>query len=188
MSDQSTAQARTMTKEASFRSPNIAHSLQDSNKAPSGHQLQGAEAAGASEEDMGISPGKSIAYSVVKTRATLQECVRSPFRSKKRLPKQKLGRISRSRSYILLRATLPTYQSMWAINLQLLLLRQAIHKLPGLSSHRHHHCNQLIPEASSQKGANIQNSNVTSGRSPKLVQSTALYQNRSTFIKEYPTF
>jgi hypothetical protein len=38
---------------------------------------------------------------------------------------------------------------MWAINLQLLLLRQAIHKLPGLSFHRHHHCNLLIPEASS---------------------------------------
>jgi hypothetical protein len=71
MSDQSTTLARMMTKEASFRSPNTAHSLQDSSNALSGHQLQGAEAAGASEEDMGISPGKSIAYSVVKTRATL---------------------------------------------------------------------------------------------------------------------
>jgi hypothetical protein len=76
-----------MTKEASFRGHNTAHSLQDSSKAPSGHQLQGAKVAGASEEDMGISPGKSIAYYVVKTRATLQERVRSPFRSKKRLPK-----------------------------------------------------------------------------------------------------
>jgi hypothetical protein len=76
-----------MTKEASFRGHNIAHSLQDSNKAPSGHQLQGAEVAGTLEEDMGISPGKSIAYSVVKTRGTLQGCVRLPFRSKKRLPK-----------------------------------------------------------------------------------------------------
>jgi hypothetical protein len=47
-----------MTKETSFRGHNIAHSLQDSSKAPSGHQLQGAEAAGASEEDMGISPKK----------------------------------------------------------------------------------------------------------------------------------
>jgi hypothetical protein len=98
---------------------------------------------------MGISPGKSIAYFVVKTRATLQECARLPFRSKKKLPKQKPGRISRSRFYILLRATPLTYQNMWAINLQLLLLRQAIHKLPGLSFHRHHHCNLLIPEASS---------------------------------------
>jgi hypothetical protein len=122
MSDQSIAPVRTMTKEASFRGHSTAHNLQDSSKAPSGHLLQGAEAAGASEEDMGISPGKSIAYSMVKTRATLQERVRSSFRSKKRLPKQKPDRISRSRSYILLRATLPTYQNMWAINLQLLLL------------------------------------------------------------------
>jgi hypothetical protein len=76
-----------MTKEASFRGHNIAHNLQGNNKALLGHQLQGAEAAGASEEDMGINPENSISYSVVKTRATLQEHARSPFRSKKRLPK-----------------------------------------------------------------------------------------------------
>jgi hypothetical protein len=68
-----------MTKEASFRGHSIAHSLQDNSKAPSGHQLQGAEAAGASKEDMGINPGKSIAYSVVRIRATLHERVRSQF-------------------------------------------------------------------------------------------------------------
>jgi hypothetical protein len=106
-----------MTKEASFRGHNTAHSLQDSSKAPSGHQLQGAEVEGASEVDMGISPEKSIAYSVVKTRATRQEHARLPFKSKKRSPKQKPGRISRSRSYILVRATLPTYQNMWATNM-----------------------------------------------------------------------
>jgi hypothetical protein len=80
--------------EASFRGHNTAHSRQGNNKALPGHQLQGAEAAGASEEDMGISPGKSIAYSVVRTRATLQERARLPFRRKRRLPKQKPGRIS----------------------------------------------------------------------------------------------
>jgi hypothetical protein len=67
-----------MTTEASFRGHSTPHSLRDSNKAPSGHQLQGAEAAEASEEDMGISLEKSIAYSVVRTKATLQEPVRSP--------------------------------------------------------------------------------------------------------------
>jgi hypothetical protein len=108
-------------------------------------------------------------------------------RSKKRLSKQKPDRISRSRFYILLRATLPTYQNMWAINLQLLLLRQAICKLLGLSFHCHHHCHLLMPKASSQKGASTLKSNVTSGRSPKLVQSTTLYQNRSTYTEEYPT-
>jgi hypothetical protein len=135
---------------------------------------------------MGISPEKSIAYSVVKIRATQQEHVRLPFKSKKRSSKQKPGRISRSRSYILLRATLPTYQNIWATNLQLLLLRQAIHKLPGLSSHRHHHCSLLTPEASSQKGASTPISNVTSRRSPKLIQSTALYQNQIIYTEQYP--
>jgi hypothetical protein len=177
-----------MTEEASFRGHSIAHSLQDNNRALSGHQLQGVEAAGASEEDMGISPGNSIAYSVVKTRATLQEHARSPFRSKKRLPKQKPGRISQSKFYILLRATLPIYQNTWVINLQHLLLQQVIHKLPGPSSHYHHHCHLLIPEASSQKGTSTPNSSTTSERSLKLIQSIALYRNRSIYTKEYPTF
>jgi hypothetical protein len=107
MSDQSTTPVRVMTEEASFRGHNKAHSLLGNKRALSGHQLQGAEVAGASEEDMGISQGNSTAYSVVRTRATLQEHVRSPSRSKKRLPKQKRGRISRSRFYILLHAILP---------------------------------------------------------------------------------
>jgi hypothetical protein len=177
-----------MIEEASFRGHNIAHNLQGSSRAPSGHQLQGAEAAGASEEDMGMSPGNSITYSVVKTRATLQEHARSLFRSKKKLPKQKPDRISRSRFYILLRATLPIYQNTWVINMQLLLLRQVIHKLPGPSSHYHHRCHLLIPEASSQKGASTPNSNAASGRSPELVHSTTLYQSQSTYNEEYPTF
>jgi hypothetical protein len=79
MSDQSTAPVRMMTKEASFRDHSIPHSLRDSSKAPSGHQLQGAEVAGASEEDMGINLGKSIAYSMVRTRFILQECAKSLF-------------------------------------------------------------------------------------------------------------
>jgi hypothetical protein len=77
---------------------------------------------------------------------------------------------------------------MWVINLQLLLLRQVIHKLPGLSSHYRHHCHLLIPEASSQKGTSTPNSSTTSGRSPKLIQSTTLYQSRSIYTEKYPTF
>jgi hypothetical protein len=172
-----------MIEEASFKGHNIAHNPQSNNKALSGHQPQGAEAAGASEEGMGISPESSIAYSVVKTRVTQQEHARLPFRSRRRLPKQRRDRISRSRSYILLRATLPIYQNTWVINLQLLLLRQVIHKLLGPSSHYHHHCHLLTPEASSQKGTTTPNSSATSGRSPKLVQSIALYQNRSIYTE-----
>jgi hypothetical protein len=157
------------TKEASFRGHSTPHSLRDSSKASLGHQLQGAEAPGALEEDKGISLGKSIAYSVVRIRVILQECAKSLSRNKRRSQKPKLNRISRSKSYTLLRATLPTYQNMWAIILQPLLLRLAILRLLGLSFHRHHHCNLHILEASSQKGANTLNSNTNSRRNPKLV-------------------
>jgi hypothetical protein len=68
-----------MTKEASFKGHSTPHSLRDRSKAPSDRQLQGAEAPGASEEDMEISPRKFIAYSVAKTRTTLQECAKSLF-------------------------------------------------------------------------------------------------------------
>jgi hypothetical protein len=129
--------------------------------------------------------GKSIAYSVVRTRAILQECAKSLLWSRRRQQKSKLGRISRSRSCTLRRATLPTYQNMWAIILQLLLLRLAIHRILGLSS-RHHQCNLPIFETSSQKGASTLNSNVNSERNLKLVQSTVLCQNRSTYIERYP--
>jgi hypothetical protein len=79
MSDQSIAPVKMMIEEASFRGHSTPHNLQDSSKAPLGHQLQGEEAAGTLEEDMGISPGKSIAYCMVRIRATLQERVRSLF-------------------------------------------------------------------------------------------------------------
>jgi hypothetical protein len=185
MSGQSITPVRMTTKEVSFRGHSTPRNLQGNNKALSGHQLQGAEAPGASEEDLGISPERSTAYYVVRTRAILQECAKSLFRSKRRSQKPKLGRISRSRSCTLLRATLPTYQSMWAIILQLLLLWLATHRLPGHNSP--HHYNRHIPEASSQKGANTLNNNVNSGRNSKLAQSTVLCQNQSTFIERYPT-
>jgi hypothetical protein len=149
MSGRSTAPARAMTREANLRGHSTSHNLRGNNKALSGRQLQGAEAPGASEEDMGIIPRRFIAYSVVRTRAILKECVESPFRSRRRSQKPKLGRISQSRSCTLLRATLPTYQNMWAIILRLLLVRLAIHRLPSHSSHPHHHCNRPILEASS---------------------------------------
>jgi hypothetical protein len=183
MSGQFTIPTRMTTKEANFRGHSTPHNLRDNNKALSSRQLQGAEVLGASGEDTTISLGRFIAYSVVRTRAILQECVKSPFRSRRRLRKPKLGRISRSRSCILLLAILPTYQSMCAIILYLLLLRLAIHRLPGHNSHLHHHYNRHIPKASNQKGASTLNINVNSGRNPKLAQSTVLCQNQSTFIE-----
>jgi hypothetical protein len=186
MSGRSTAPARAMTREASPRGHSTPHNLRGNSKSPSGRQLQGVEVPGASEKDLGINPGRFIAYSVVKTRATLQECDESPFRSRWRSPKPKLGRISRSRSCTLLRATLPTYQSMWAIIPQLLLLQLVTHRLPGHNSHPHHHYSRPILEAS-QKGTSTLNSNVKSGRNLKLAQSIVLCQNQSMFIERYPT-
>jgi hypothetical protein len=93
MSDQSTTPARVMTEEVSFKGHSIAHNLQGNSKALLGHQPQGAEVAGASEEGMGISLESSIVYYVVKTRATLQEHAR-PFRSRRRLSKQRHSRNS----------------------------------------------------------------------------------------------
>jgi hypothetical protein len=100
-----------VTEEAILKGHNTAPSLQDNNKALSGHQSQGAEAAGASEEDTKISPDGYIVYSVVKIRATPQEHAKSQSRSKRILPKLRRGRISQSKSYILLHAILPMYQS-----------------------------------------------------------------------------
>jgi hypothetical protein len=100
-----------MTEEASLKGHNTAPNLQASNKALSGYQPQGAEAARASEEVTGINPEGYIAYSMEKIRVTLQELAKSQYRSKRRLPKLKHDRISQSKFYILLHATLPMYQS-----------------------------------------------------------------------------
>jgi hypothetical protein len=100
-----------MTEEANLKGSNTTPNLQGHNKALSGHQSQGADVAVASEEGTEINPEDYIAFSAKKTRATPQEHSKSQFRIKKRLPKLRHGRISQSRSYILLRAILPTSQS-----------------------------------------------------------------------------
>jgi hypothetical protein len=176
------------TKEVSLRGHNTPHNLRGSNKALSARQLQVAEASGASEEDMGINPKRSTAYFVVKTRVILQECAKSPSKSRRRSQKPKLGRVNRSRSCTLLRAIHPTYQNMWVIILQLLLLRLAIHRLLGHSFHLRHHYNLPIHEVSGQKGSNTPNSSRISWRNPKLAQSTVLCRSQSTSIERYPTF
>jgi hypothetical protein len=100
-----------MIEEVNLKGSNTAPSLQGHNKAPLGHQPQEAEVAEASEEDTEISPEDCFSCSAVKTKATPQEHAKSQFRSKKRLPKLKHGRISQSRSYILLHAILPMSQN-----------------------------------------------------------------------------
>jgi hypothetical protein len=137
---------------------------------------------------MGITPRRSTTYFVVKTGAILQECAKSPSKSRKRSQKPKLGRVNRRRSCTLLRATHPTYQNMWLIILQLLLLRLASHRLLGHNFHLHHHYNLHIHEVSSQKGTNTPNSSGISRRNPKLAQSIVLCRSQSTSIERYLTF
>jgi hypothetical protein len=178
---------RMMIEGVSCRGPSVLHNLRDSNKVLFGRQLQEAEAPGASEEDMGTNPGRFIVYFVVKTRAILQECAKSPSKSRRRSQKLKPGKINRSRSYILLRVTHPTYQSMWVIILQLLLLRPVNHRLLGHSFHLRRHYNLPIHEVSSQKGAIRLISSESSGKNPKLARSTVLCQSQNTSIERYPT-
>jgi hypothetical protein len=188
MSGQFTTPPRVMTEEVNSRGRSILRKLRGSNRALSGRQLQEAEAPGASEEDMGTSPGRSTAYFVVKTRATIQERVKSPSKSKKRLQKPKPGKVNRSRSCTLLRVIHPTYQNMWVIIPQLLLLRLVSRKFLGHSFHLRHHYSLPTHEVSSQKGVNRPISSETSGRGPKLAQLIVLCQNQNTYIETYPTF
>jgi hypothetical protein len=82
MSDQFIILAQVMIEEASLKGHNTAPNHQGNNKAPSGHQPQGVEAAGASEEGSEINPEGYIAYSMEKTRATPQGHARLQYRSK----------------------------------------------------------------------------------------------------------
>jgi hypothetical protein len=137
---------------------------------------------------MRTSPGRSTAYFVVKTRATIQERVKSPSKRKKRLQKPKPGKINRSRSCTLFRVIHPTYQNMWVIIPQLLLLRLVSRKFLGHNFHLRRHYNLPTHEVSSQKGVNRPISSEISGRGPKLAQLIVLCQNQNTYIETYPTF
>jgi hypothetical protein len=139
MSGQSIMPAQVTTGETIPKGNNTARSRQEHNKALSSHRLQEAEGGETSEEDMEISPGNYFVCSAVKIRGIPQERAKLQFKNRKKLLKLKHGRISRSRFCIPLCATLPTSQSMYAINsLRPRSLRQAILKLPGPSCHHHH--------------------------------------------------
>jgi hypothetical protein len=112
MSDRFIIPTQVMTEEVNLKGSNIAPSLQGHNKASSGHQPQGEEAAKTSEEDTEISLEDYTAYFAVKTRTTPQEHAKSQFKSKRRLLKLRHDRISRSMSYTLPHAILPMSQSM----------------------------------------------------------------------------
>ena len=135
------------------------------------------------EEGSTLNLGDCSTYSVGRIRDTQQGCAKSRSKSRRRSLKLKRGKISRSRSCILLHAIRHISLNMWATsNPRHQLLRQVIHKLHGLSYH-HHHWRLLWFIISSQKGIARRNNIATLGRSPKLAQSIAMYPNQDTYTK-----
>jgi hypothetical protein len=113
MSGQSITPISTMKGPIMLRTAIITHSLRACNRLLIDHQLWEAEEEEALvEEGSVINPGSCTASSVARTRVTQQGYARSQFRSKRKLLKLRCGRISRSKSFILLRATLHTSQNM----------------------------------------------------------------------------
>jgi hypothetical protein len=84
MSGQFITPLKVMIEGANSRGHNTLPKLWDNSKALFGRQRQGAEAPGASGEDLGISQEEFTVYSVVKTRAIPTRCATSPSRSKRR--------------------------------------------------------------------------------------------------------
>jgi hypothetical protein len=101
MSGQSIMLAQVMIGEAKPKGNSAAPNHQGRNKVPSGHQLQEAEGAESSVEDMEISPGDCFVCSAAKTKATPQERAKSQFRSRKRSSKQVLHTASCYSPYVL---------------------------------------------------------------------------------------
>jgi hypothetical protein len=84
MSGQFITPLKVMIEGANSKGHNTLRKLRDNSKALFGRQRQGAEAPGASGEDLGISQEEFIVYSVVKTRAIPPGFATSPSRSKRR--------------------------------------------------------------------------------------------------------
>jgi hypothetical protein len=87
-------------------------SLRACNRLLSDHQLREAEEEGVSvEEGSAINPESCTAFFVARTRATQQGHARSRFRRKRKLLKPRRDRVSRSKSFTLLRVILHTSQN-----------------------------------------------------------------------------
>jgi hypothetical protein len=170
MSEQSTILAQMMIGQIIPRATNKTHNIRECSKPLTGHQLQGAEGGEASEEGLALSLGDCSPYSVRRIRDTQQGCAKSQSKSRRRSLKPKRGRISRSRSCILIHAIHHISLNMWATsNPWRRLLRRVIFKLLGLSYHHHHWCLPWFT-INSQKGIARRNNNTILGRSLKLAQ------------------
>ena len=73
-----------MIEGANSKGHSVLHRLRGNNKALSDHQLQEAEAPGASAEDLEINQEESFAYFAVRTKAILPGCAMLLYRSKRK--------------------------------------------------------------------------------------------------------
>jgi hypothetical protein len=133
MSEQSTILAQMMIGKIIPRATSKTHNIRECSKPLTCHQLQGAEGGEALEEGLALSPGDCSAYSMGRIRDTQQGRAKSRSKSRRRSLKSKRGRISQSRSCILLHAIRHISLNMWATsNPRRWLLRRVILRLLGL--------------------------------------------------------
>jgi hypothetical protein len=87
-------------------------SLEACNRHLSNHRLRGADEEEVSvEEGLATNPESYTGFFVARTKATQQGHVKSQIRSRRKLLKLKHDRVSRSKSFTLLRVTLHTSQN-----------------------------------------------------------------------------
>jgi hypothetical protein len=104
MSDQFTTPMPMMKGPTMFSIAITVLSLQACNELLLDHRLWGAgEKEVLVEDDLAINPESCTAFFVARTRATQQEHAKLQFRSRRKLPKLRRGRVSRSKSSTLLR-------------------------------------------------------------------------------------
>jgi hypothetical protein len=112
MSDQFTTPMPMMKGLAMFSIAIMVLNLQACNRLLSDHRFRGAgEEEVLVEDDLAINLESCIVFFVAKTRATQQEHDRLQFRSRRKLPKLRRGRVSRSKSSTLLRVIPYTSQN-----------------------------------------------------------------------------
>jgi hypothetical protein len=112
MSDQFTTPMPMMKGSAMFSIAITVLSLQACNKLLLDHRLRGAgEKEVSVEDDLAINLESCTAFFVARTRATQQEHARLQFRSRRKLPKLRRDRVSRSKSSTLLRVISHTSQN-----------------------------------------------------------------------------
>jgi hypothetical protein len=112
-----TFQAKAKTKTTIPKGNKMTHSQQEPNRVPLDRQLQEVEG---EEEVLGgdtiLSQEDYSAYSLERTRGAQQEPAKLQFKSKRKLPKLNQDRISRTKSFTLLRIILHTSQNMSPTN------------------------------------------------------------------------